>query len=97
MAKIGTNGVFNLNFQVAPSGGRWVSLELILEVMEAMPGSVVPLAMFCICLCICLSVFVFVSVFVKMRQKGSTQLARWAPSDVFVLCLCICVFVFVDL
>ena len=46
MAKIGTNGVFNLNFQVAPSGGRWVSLELILEVMEAMPGSVVPLAMF---------------------------------------------------
>ena len=74
MAKLGTNGVFNLNFQVAPSGGEfrtntgsviWPKMEpmecltciflsskfacfvagKIIQVIEAMPGSVVPLAM----------------------------------------------------
>ena len=41
VAKIGNNGVFNLNFPFY----CFVAGEII-QVIEAMPGSVVPLAMF---------------------------------------------------
>ena len=48
-AKIGTNGVFNLNF-LSTEFPCFVAGEII-KVIEAMPGSVVPLAMFALILC----------------------------------------------
>ena len=51
MAKIGTNGVFNLNFPFSSEFAYFVAGEII-QVIEAIPGSVVPLAMFYNLICL---------------------------------------------